>query len=166
MTIVAHSYRQWGLNENQTCCDPFRAREGLVQGHRGYVVKQHHQSGLQQASNRPNSHIQAERGETLSQIHAFYWLGLWTPSGPLLMEPDDLLDTPAYSAHHWEPGPCVVLVPIPTSLSPNPLASPLGGVGIGGRPPGPTLWSFMHHAILLSSCCCFLSMLLGGVGMF
>lgn len=30
------------------------------------------------------------------------------------------------------------------------------GWGIGGRPPGPTLWSFMHHAILLSSCCCFL----------
>ena len=58
----------------------------------------------------------------------------------------------------------MVLVPIPTVLPPNPLASPLGGVGIGGRPPGPTLWSFMHHAILLSSCCCFLSMLLGGVG--
>lgn len=41
---------------------------------------------------------------------------------------------------------------------PNPLASPLGGVGWGGLgadPPGPTLWSFMHHAILLSSCCCF-----------
>lgn len=36
----------------------------------------------------------------------------------------------------------------------NPLASPLGGVGIGGRPPGPTLWSFMHHANLPSSCCC------------
>lgn len=72
--------------------------------------------------------------------------------------------------HHGVAGSRVVLVPIPNhalAQSSGP-ASPLGGVGIGGRPPGPTtLWSFMHHAILLSSCCCFfffLSMLLGGVG--
>lgn len=81
------------------------------------------------------------RGEILSQIH-FLLIGVWTLSGPLLMDPDDLLDTLTSSVHCWEDG-----------LASNPPASLLGWVGIGGRPPGPTLWSFMHHANLLSSCC-------------
>lgn len=81
------------------------------------------------------------RGEILSQIH-FLLIGVWTLGGPLLMDPDDLLDTLTSSVHHWEDG-----------LTSNPPASPPGWVGIGGRPPGPTLWSFMHHANLLSSCC-------------
>lgn len=120
----------------------FRAREGLVQGHRGYVAQQHHRSGLHQAT--PNPHIQADRGvwrgETLSQIHAFYRLGLWTPSRPILMEPDNLLDTTAYSRCTME---WLALVwfssPSPTMPSPNPLALPLHwvGLGLGADPLGP-----------------------------
>lgn len=39
-------------------------------------------------------------GEHYPRSMIFIDLGLWTPSGPLLMEPDDLLDTLAYSVHH------------------------------------------------------------------
>lgn len=78
------------------------------------------------------------------------------------MEPDDLLDTLAYSVHHLEAGPCVVLVPTTTIPTPNPLASPLGG-DLGG-PPGHTLWSFMHHAIMLSCCCFFFIHVIGWSG--
>lgn len=113
--------------------------------------------------------MQAERGvwkgETISQIQAFYWLGLRTPSGPLLMEPDDLLDTLAYSVHHLEAGPCVVLVPITTIPSPNPLASPLGGDW------GQTPWAHplvlhgsRHHALLLLLFIYFLIHVIGWSG--
>lgn len=52
------------------------------------------------------------------------------------MDADDLLD----AGTSWVQHPAA-----------NPLACAPGWVGIGARPPGPTLWSFTHHANLLSS---------------
>lgn len=99
--------------------------------------------------------------ETLSQIHAFYWLGLWGPSGPLLMDPDDLSDT-VYLVHRWDADPCGACRQAQACT--HPILWPLHWVGIGGRPPGHTrCCSIIHHAIMLS-CCCFSSMLLGAVG--
>lgn len=52
------------------------------------------------------------------------------------MDADDLLD----AGTSWVQHPAA-----------NPLACAPGWVGIGARPPGPTLWSSTHHANLLSS---------------
>ena len=54
------------------------------------------------------------------------------------MEPDDLLDTLAHSAHRLEAGPCAVLVPIPTALSTQSSGLTAGwGGGLGADPLGP-----------------------------
>lgn len=152
MTIVAHSYRQWSLNENQARSGLFR--EGLVQGRKGYVAQQHHQSRPSTGYSKlthPAREGCVWRGETLSQIHAFYWLGLWTPGGPLLMEPDGLLDTLAYPMQPRRDWPLCGSHPRPNHALPFTLASSLGGVGIGGRPPLPTSSSWAHPLVLHAS---------------
>lgn len=147
MTIVAHSYRQRGLNENQTCCGPFRAREGLVQSLKGYVVQQHQRSGLQQATPK-NSHIQAERGVSS---------GGNTIPDPwfLLIGGLDSQQTAFNGARrtlgHTDILACVWCLCPSQPSSPNPLASPLGGVGIGvlhaSRHPALFLLLFFIHVI-------------------
>lgn len=100
MTIVAYSWKMWMKSRPAAVhSEPEKIsfRVIKIMWYNSITSGQH-----------PDSHIQAEMGvwmlgggETLSQIHAFYWLGLWTPSRPLLMEPDDLLDA------HWKAGPRV-----------------------------------------------------------
>lgn len=89
-------------------------RGGLVQGHGGYVVQQHHHwSPTGHTKLRQRGGCRRRGGGNTIPDPCFVLIG--APSGPLLMEIQTTSWT--YSVHHWEAGPRVVLVPRPNQSS-------------------------------------------------
>lgn len=143
MTIVAHSYRQRGLNGNQTCCGPFRAQRRFSSGSQKLCGTT---ASPITTLTHPSREGCVEGWKTLSQIHAFYWLGLWTPTGPRLME----IQTASWT--HWHTQCTTERLALMGGLSPSqprshPILMPLHWVGWGDW--GQTSWA--HPLVLYAS---------------
>lgn len=166
MTIVAYSWKMW-----------MKSRPAAVHSEPEKisfrVIKIMWYNSIT-SGQQPDSHIQAETG-----CVDVGGVGNTIPNPCfLLIGALDSQQTPFNGARRppgrslkgWSSCGCFS----PSQPRSHPILSVLQRVGIGSRPPGPTLWSFMDHAIMLSSSCwcCFLlffspfslTMSLAGVG--
>lgn len=149
MTIVAYSWKMWMKSRPAAVHsqpEKISFRVIKIMWYNSITSGQH-----------PDSHIQAETacvdvggGNTIPDP-CFLLIGaLDSQQTPF----NGARRPPGRSLKGWSSCGCFS----PSQPRSHPILSVLQRVGIGSRPPGPTLWSFIDHAIMLSSSCwcCFL----------